>query len=321
MLDNDTMLPAAPSFTQIVEYGVTEAAIAIKRAEFAALEATTPQGYEAVRKAIAECRQTRVGIEQRRKEYKQGALEYGKLVDAKAKEATALIESVENPLQAKKDAVDAEKARIKKQKDDEERAKVEAAIRAKREAEEAELRAKREAEQKRLDEERAAFAAEKAKRDEEQRAIDEANRIERERLAKIQAEIDERNRLESVRLAEQQRAIDAEREKVRLEKEAADRTEAIRVASIKAADDARLKAEQDARDAEAKRVADAEKAEAEKKRLEALRPDREKLASFADWIAEIVGPDVGTDDAKAVLAEAMKRLSYTALKLREFAGA
>lgn len=133
-----------------VVYEVTDDAIALKRGKYSLLKADTPQGYEQVRLAIADLRETRVAIEKRRKELKADSLEYGRKVDAVAKHLTEQIEAIESPLKALKAAVDEEKARVKAEKE----AAAQKAI--------AEVEARLKAEADRLATERAALDAERA---------------------------------------------------------------------------------------------------------------------------------------------------------------
>ena len=121
MLDNADLMPAN-DFRSLVTYDVTPEQIEAKKAAYAALEATTPKGYEEVRKAIGDLRGLRVAIEDRRKELKKDSLEFGRLVDGEAKRITALIEGIEEPLKLKKAAVDDEKERLRKEKEAAEKA-------------------------------------------------------------------------------------------------------------------------------------------------------------------------------------------------------
>jgi dsDNA-specific endonuclease/ATPase MutS2 len=133
-----------------VVYDVTDDAIALKRGQYAVLKADTKEGYEQVRLAIADCRETRSAIEKRRKELKADSLEYGRKVDAVAKHLTEQIEAIEGPLKAQKAAIDEEKARVKAEKE----AAAQKAI--------AEVEARLKAEADRLAADRAALDAERA---------------------------------------------------------------------------------------------------------------------------------------------------------------
>lgn len=166
----------------VIEYPTTEDKIAEARDKYAALKADTPAGYKKVVEAIAVLRGTRSAVEKRRVALKAEALDYGRRVDAAAKKLTALVVEIEEPLQAKKKAVDDEEARLKREAEKAELVALEAKLKAEREAEEAKLKAQREqqaAEQKRIDDERKAL-------DEQKRAqAKEATRLEAERIAAL----------------------------------------------------------------------------------------------------------------------------------------
>lgn len=283
-----------------VSYEITPEKIESKRAQYEALTADTPAGYEAVRVAVADCRTTRVAIEKRRVELKADALAFGRRVDAVAKELTSLVESIEEPLKLKKAAVDEEKERIRAEKAAEERRKIEEGLRVLREAKEAEERAAREAEEARLAEERAALAAERAALAEKEleqamreRAAREALRIERE-------------------------ALEAERRKIEAEREAAIELERLARARVQAEADARELARREAIAAEEERVADAERAEALRLRLEALQPDQVKLARLAPELRAISLPSMATEDGAAVLNFVRERLEEALAALDTF---
>ena len=66
-------------------------------------------------------RTARTDVEKRRKELKQDALDYGRLVDSTAKRITERLEAIEGPLKANKELIDAENERIKREKEEAER--------------------------------------------------------------------------------------------------------------------------------------------------------------------------------------------------------
>ena len=66
----------------------------------------------------------RTDVEKRRKELKQGAVDYGRLVDSTAKAITERLEAIEGPLKANKEQIDAENERIRKEKEETERLRV-----------------------------------------------------------------------------------------------------------------------------------------------------------------------------------------------------
>jgi colicin import membrane protein len=254
--------------TMTVTYDVTEADIEATRERYGALEATTPAGYEEVRLAIAHCRGTRTAVEKRRRELKADALEWGRKVDGAAKALTSLVESIEEPLQAKKQLVDDERDRRR-------RAAEEA---ARREAE-AEAKAKLEAEEIRLAVERARLAVERSEWESQQLAARQAQR-----------EIDERQ--ERAR-----REIEAARRAIEAEQAASAEAERLRLAAVAT-------------------VAEEEKRAAEEAaRVEALRPDLDKVLRLAAQIRQLEIPLVQTREARARLATARLRLATIAAAL------
>lgn len=357
-----------------VRFEITPEAISAKRAQYAALKADTPTGYEQVRLAIADCRTMRVAVEKRRVELKASALKYGRDVDAAAASLTAMLESLEEPLKALKSAVDDEKARIRREKEEAAKAALEAEIRAKREAEEAELRARREAEEAelraqrqaeeaRLAEQRAALeaaereaearrkaereaedariAAERAKLEAERKAAEEERAREQklrdEQAAKVAAE----QKAEADRLAAERQAIEAERAKAAKEERERAEAEAARVAEERrieaeklAAERAEIQAERDrlaaeARAREAKEQAEREAAEAKARaeqeaaeaaeRLAALRPDFEKIRTFAVAIDALAAsaPKMASLEGDSIIGMAAADLRALSARLVE----
>lgn len=73
------------------------------------------KGYKAVSEARKELKRDRVAIENRRKELKADALEYGRKVDAMAKRLTALLEPTERRLESEEKRIDDEKERLRKE--------------------------------------------------------------------------------------------------------------------------------------------------------------------------------------------------------------
>lgn len=270
------------SVTPLVRYHVTKADIEKTRASYAALSCDTAEGYEETRKALAVCRNTRVRVEKRRKELKADSLDWGRRVDAAAKDLTTLIESIENPLQAKKDAVDAERERVKREAEEAARRALEAADRAAREADEARVKAEREAEQAKLREEQARLDADR-------RAL-EAQRAELERG---QADL-------------------------RAAREKAEREEFERQAKIRAEADAKAQAERDRVAAEEARVAEAERQAENARRLEALKPDREKMRSAATAISALRRPAVASTEATSELDSVFAQLASLADRLNNW---
>ena len=163
-------------------------------------------GYLCLTRAIANLRDARGNLEERRKEVKQPYMDACRQIDDEAKRILGAIVEVETPLKSIKDKVDAEKARVKKEKEEAERKKVEEELR-RQIAEENRIRAEAEAKRKaeeaaerervRLEQEAqaAALASERAKLEEERKQV-EADRAaaEEHRLAveKMAAEVQAR---------------------------------------------------------------------------------------------------------------------------------
>ena len=85
-----------PTFPAVV-FSVTDAGIAELEAKHRGLVVAhgDKKGYLALTQAIAEVRTARTDVEKRRKELKQDALEYGRLVDSTAKAITERLEAIE----------------------------------------------------------------------------------------------------------------------------------------------------------------------------------------------------------------------------------
>lgn len=114
-----------PAFPAVV-FSVTDAGIAELEAKHRGLVVAhgDKKGYLALTQAIAEVRTARTDVEKRRKELKQDALEYGRLVDSTARQITERLEAIEGPLKANKEQIDAENERIRKEKEEAERLRI-----------------------------------------------------------------------------------------------------------------------------------------------------------------------------------------------------
>ncbi len=334
-----------------VKYSLAESQIAEWREQFKDLKADSTAGYEAVTKAIAVTRKARGDIERTRVMLKSSALQYGRDVDAEATRLREMVEAIEDPLRAQKDAIDnakrleaeakakaveeAQKAEAKRIADEieakrqaelaAERAKLKeeadrlAAERAKIDAERAAERARQEAEQKlerdRLAEERKKLLAEQAER--ERQARIESERLQMERTiaeAKLAKERDE--------MEQERRKLEAEKRAAQMEREKADRAEFERVAKLKAEADAKAWAERQekeriemdrrrAEEAEREHREAMERAAAEQRRQEEMRPDIERIRAFGREIGRLKCQEVSDAKAKAFV----KRVSAALKKL------
>jgi hypothetical protein len=299
-----SVVKSVPEYSDLV----SDAKLAEYREEFANLSAQTREGYDAVRKAIAVCRTTRTGIERKRKFLNEGAQTYIRTVNGEAKRLTEAIEAIEEPLKDKKQAADDERERLKAEAEEAKRNKIDERISrfvleagspcSPRQAEvwtdaefESELSLAREAFQVRMKAEQE--AEEERKRAEAWK--EEQIRKQREEIAKQQAEI-EKIRAEHEAELQRVRAEQAERDRIDREKlefeKAALKAENERLAKIESDRLEAIRKEQEAsRKAEEERIA-AERAEqrriAEMKRLEALKPDLEKVDLFSKALLEAI---------------------------------
>lgn len=315
---------------QLVKYSVSDEAIAELREELSGLQAGTKDGYEAIRGGIAKLRTFRTEIEKRRVELKADALEWGRKVDSEAKRLTGLLLAIEEPLKAKKQLVDDEKDRIKREKELAEKAAIEAKIKAEREAEEARLKAIRDAEEAKIREDLARLAEERVKLEAERKQIEEAQRLERERVAAEQRKADEARRAEQAKIdavnreieakqRAEREAIEAERRKVAEEKARLEREEFERQAKIKAEQEAAAKAERERVAAEEARVKELERQAAEKARLEAVKSDVEKVRDYGKVIRGLAKPpEVKSREAWRAVNDAYETLMESAEKLESF---
>jgi len=342
------------SNTPIV-FHVSDARIDEIKRELSGLTIVDSKDYERVTKGIAVCRTLRGQVEKCRKDLKEESLAYGRKVDAEAKRLTAKLEEIEEPLKAEKTRVDEEKERAKREAEEAKRAKLESRVNAlvalkvsishlivadwtdeeftaqlataKRLFDEAEQRAKAEAErlakeeadrqeamrleQLRLDAERAELARLRAEQEAaakaERERVDAEQAAERKRLAAEQAKIEEAQRIERAKLDAERAAIQAEKDRLAREQAERDEAERQRLAAIKAEEDRK----------EAERL-NAIAQQAERERLEALKPDKEKLLMLVVAIESLEMPMLASDDACELLDETTRLLKVITSRLRSF---
>ena len=280
------------NFDEIITYSVTDANIASLKAEFMPLVVNgfeDKEGYELCKKARIRVKSLRCDVEKRRKELKQDSLEFGRLVDSKAKAVTNALLEIETHLQSQQDIVDKEKLRRQQQQEAEARAKLQARIDA---LQECQVPFNVESVRQMTDEQFALelgaakiicanrIATEKAEK--ERLALLEAERIEQQRkLAEQEAEA---KRLRD-ELLEKQRAEIAEQERKLAEIREAER----KAQEAKAEAERALERERLAALAEQERVAkEAEKARlaelAAKEAAEAEARKAIKDAELFEWI-------------------------------------
>ena len=234
---------------KLLRSAVADEAIAEFALKVADLDATTDEGYEETKKAIRWCVKARSAVTSLKEELNRAALAHQRAVNAEEKRLIGLVSEVENQLKAKKQAVDDEVERKRKELEAKHEAWIvgrqdhffaetgnllsrtlaeemsepdfEAMVAAGREAKQkAALEAARIAQQEA--EEREAFrqaqaklAAEKAEFERQQAEFKAAQEL----LARQQAEQAEREREaeRKIELQRQQEERDAEREKLKAE--------------------------------------------------------------------------------------------------------
>jgi fused signal recognition particle receptor len=258
------------------------------------------EGYQRVDAARKFVKAERVSVEKKRVEYKADILEAGRLVDSRAKAIIEPLSEIEKALQARTDEIDAARERISFE--DEQRGK--------------------------LPDRMAKLAGIGVTQDtvpaDELLKLDDAafdamlNRLNAERL--------ERQRIEQERIAQEQRAeqerIEAdtralEEKRLAAEREAKHQAE-VEQARKEAAEKARIQAEIDAQRSEEARIRAEAEAKAEQERIEAEKPDREKLHSLALAFGSISYPVVSSKRAAAKITSVMKQVQSIVDELESF---
>lgn len=179
--------------------------------QLAPLSTSFDESYKDGVKAIATCRTLRGKVEQRRKELKADAITFGREVDRVAKDLVALVEATEEPLKARKQAIDDAKAAEK-------RAAEEARLKAERERLEAEAAEQRAAQEAQLKAEREKLEAERAELD---RARAELEELRAEKKRRDAIETAERATAQLEAQAAEQARVKAERAALEAEERAA----------------------------------------------------------------------------------------------------
>jgi hypothetical protein len=359
-------------------YEFTPAEVRAQLAQYRDLQFGTPREYEAGRKAIATCRDLRLSFDEKRKQLNEKALEHTRMVNATGKALMEAVTEVEKPLKDRKDAADAEKARVKAAREAEELRVQLAREQAAREEEEARIAAEaaaaletkvraalampmddwlasvesgdpeyvlgsgeatlsicaperahplvvtREAEcrailRERKAAEQARLAAERAELDRQRQALEAekarqaAALAERERVARETREAEERKLAEahaaleaaSARQRAETRAaearIAAEQRRLYEQKCLAELAEAERKAKLQAEQEAAEQAERDRIAEEEAAVREAERQAALARRLEALRPERERVLAYVDDLLGFARPELVDSELSAII--------------------
>jgi DNA repair exonuclease SbcCD ATPase subunit len=219
----------------LADFRRQDAAIAAMKQEYMGLSikgVDDKAGYDAVHQARMTVKKHRCAVEEKRKDLKSEALEFGRKVDAEAKRLTSMLAPIEDHLKKEEDAFLAEKERLKRQAEEAKYAMLRARIQAfqaagaavnplalqsmtEDEFQTALENAKREAA------ERAAAQEEADRKRKEQEAAAESERqslaAERERLAEERRQQEAQARAieeERSRLAEERRKVEGERARI-----------------------------------------------------------------------------------------------------------
>jgi len=277
----------------VIKYDVSLARIGTLKEKYMPLVITDledQEQFELVHDARMTMVKIRTTIEKARKEQKSAALAYGKKVDAAAKERVDAAAPIEAHLQVEEKKVTDEQKRIEKEKLDEFRAMVQGRVDAFM-AYGVVLSFADVAEMNDAEFDMKLVGVKTDYENEQQRlAKEEQERIDR------QAELDR----QAEEQAKRDRERAAEEEVLRIERQALQ------------AEDARIKAEQDAKDEILRKEQDAKAEKAEAARKEAMKPAREKLRAISKGFAGYIFPDVSSDEAENILVEAKRRINEVA---------
>lgn len=297
---------------QIVKYDITDAVIEKMRENYMPLKISginDKENFTAVHEARMVVKNHRVRVEQRRKELKVDALEYGRRVDGEAKRIFNLLEPIEKHLQMEENRITEEKERIKeeaRQLEENRVNKIKTSIETIRELQFKAHNAPSEA----ITEITKRLVSYEITHEEFQEFTEEAKSLKDETVLKLkeifelksQQEKDdakrkaENERLEKIRIKQEadQKIIDDERAKLEADKQAEqDRLERLRIIEL------RDKNEKDA-----------------KARQDALKPDREKIIDYAEKVLSIQAHYIQDNDLQATFSIAIKTIQSTATNLK-----
>lgn len=311
-----------------IKYPVAEKAISKMIAEYTSLTiegVEDRQGYMAVDAARKDLKSKRVAIEHKRKDLNEDARKYINAVNGEAKRLTDMITPVESRLKDMTDEIDAEKQRIKKEKEEAEMKKLMdrlnrlSGINHGQNSESI----------MEMDDEgfELFFEAAKALHDAEMKKIQEQERIRKEEEAKAEAErLAEQKRIEAEKAAmeaerkkmeAERMALEEEKRKMQAEKDRIQREKELEEAKKIAAEEAK-KAEQERirlQEEEKKRL-EAEEIE-RKKREEALKPDKEKIESYLEALLSVSPPALKNKDSIHFLESIVQELGTLTSKYRK----
>mgnify|MGYP001575951277 CR=1 FL=1 len=302
--------------TELQKFNVADAVIAKMSAEYLPLKVEgldDKEGFKKVHYARMVIKGKRIEVEKKRKELKESSLRFGQAVDGEAKRIIALLSPIETHLEHEESIVEKEKERLRVEAEEMARRKLQDRIERLRkcnytrylldviknmsdvEFEVEETKAKLEYEIYEAEKERTIKATKELEVKKEQQA--EIARQQTEAQNKIISErkkIEDEKRLiaETKMKEEQEKKLLVDLEKAR--KEAAEKARIDTENRIKRVAEAKLEAER--------------QAEIEAKRKEALKPDKEKLLSFAATLTALKMPELLNQQATNIANRAIKGL-------------
>ena len=295
---------------EIVKYNINEAEVAKISDIYMHLtikDIEDKEGIDDVHLARMVMVKHRTAIHRLRKNANEDAQSFIKNNNANAKKLLALMEPIETHLKNEEEVIENELKRIEAEKEEAEKLRIQERVDAlfalgvvmpffdvamlsdfEYDAMLTTARINYTAEQLRLEEEHKAKEAEEKKLVEERAEIE---RIKKEQEAKAKEQ------------EEKEKALQAEKDKIETDKKAEEERKNREAFEKQAAINAKLKAEKDAKEkAEGEAIELKKKEEVkivEKARLEALKPDKEKLLIFADKIKDLTAYNLSVKSPEA----------------------
>ena len=317
---------------ELTRFGIADAAIEELGKRYLPLKIDgldDKKNYAMVHSARMIVRSKRTDIERVRKELKADALEFGRKVDGEAKRLTALLEPIETHLEQQEFAIDTERERLKNLAAEQARLKAEAEEKARQEAEAKRIADERAEAERLLRVERERLAAERAEMEAEQKrqraellkGLQEMAEAKAAEEAKLQAE---RDRLAEVARVQKEAQDKIDAEARRVAQEAAEKAHAEETARIQAeaAERARVETEarlkREAEEKEAKRIEAEKKAAAKAAKIEAARPDVQKINAMGSLLRSIQWPAVKGGEATAFLNDIYEEIQNIATKCEAY---
>ena len=298
--------------TAIVKFDIETAVIVALDEKYKDIKVTDGKSYAFIMKGIAEYRELRLKIDDRHKVLKKDALEYGRRVDAEKNRLKGLLEPGENHLKEVRQVEDDRKAEIKAAKEAIEQARVD------------KIRSRINDLQSMLIELPEMCIEELQNIEEGSEALnisvidyeeftEEAQALKgrlceavKKSIKSMEARKEEEARLEKIRIEQDaaQKKIDEANQKLKekevaLEKKEWERIEKIRIAKEMEEEKVRMEKEQEV---------ETDRLEKEIVEQNTLKPDKEKLLTYANDLIMVSVPSMKTNEARELLIKMCGRL-------------